>query len=86
MALSIKDPETERLVRTLAERRRTGVTGAIKLAVDNELKRDEVDHEAKIDRMRAAVKDIQAQVKAMGGLPSMKEMDEWLYDENGLPH
>jgi len=39
MALSIKDPETERLVRDLAARGNTGVTGAIKLAVGVELAR-----------------------------------------------
>ena len=37
MALSIKDPETDALVRKLASRRRTSFTNAIRLAVSNEL-------------------------------------------------
>ena len=37
MGLSIKNEETERLVRELAKRRGIGVTTAIRLAVSNEL-------------------------------------------------
>lgn len=86
MALSIKDPETERLVRTLAERRKTGVTGAIKLAVDNELKRDDADREAGIARKLAAIRDIQKKIAALPVLMTDEEVDRWMYDENGLPH
>ena len=41
MALSIKDPETDALVRKLARLRRTSFTGAIRLAVSNELAKEE---------------------------------------------
>lgn len=38
--IHISDPETDKLVRTLAERRSIGVTEAVKLAVSNELLKD----------------------------------------------
>ncbi len=85
MGLSIKNEETERLVRELAKRRGIGVTSAIRLAVNNEL--------AKIDapkkdpeKIRAAVREIQERVAARGGLPSREEMDDFLYGPDGLPH
>jgi antitoxin VapB len=39
MALHIRDPETDRLVRTLANVKGLGLTEAIRLAVENELNR-----------------------------------------------
>lgn len=39
MALHIRDPETDRLVRSLADIRKVGSTEAVKLAVENELRR-----------------------------------------------
>jgi antitoxin VapB len=50
MALSIKDPETERLVRELAARKGTGVTGAIRLAVSNQLKSDGARQDSEVGR------------------------------------
>jgi antitoxin VapB len=85
MGLSIKNDETEGLVRELARRKGIGVTTAIHLAVSNELERTpppKKDPEA----IMAAVRAIQAQVAQLGGLPTMQEIDDWMYDENGLPH
>jgi antitoxin VapB len=39
MAFHVRDPETDRLVRELAQQKGTGLTEAIKLAVAAELKR-----------------------------------------------
>jgi antitoxin VapB len=39
VALHIRDPETDRLVRALADLKGLGLTEAIRLAVENELKR-----------------------------------------------
>jgi antitoxin VapB len=47
MALHIRDPETDRLVRKLAEIKNVGLTEAVKLAVENELKRTSL-----LDRIR----------------------------------
>jgi antitoxin VapB len=84
MGLSIKNEETERLVRELAKRRGIGVTTAIRLAVSNELSKDPPPKKDP-EKMRAAIKEIQ---KRWAGSPpiDMKEMDDWMYDENGLPH
>lgn len=56
MALSIKDKETDELVRELAARRNLSMTQAIKLAVSNELKRsnsvNDAVRRARIDAIR----------------------------------
>ena len=85
MALSIKDPETDALVRKLAKLRRTSFTGAIRLAVNNELARDErpVKDAAKL---QAATAEIQARWASLPDAMSAEEVDAWMYDENGLPH
>lgn len=38
------------------------------------------------EKVVAAVKAIQERVAKLGPMPSMKEMDDWLYGEDGLPH
>ena len=84
MALSIKDPETDALVRKLAKLRRTSFTGAIRLAVNNELAKDEPPVRD-AEKLRATVREIQAQ---FASLPVLDERtpDEILgYDDNGLP-
>ncbi len=84
MGLSIKNAETERQVRELAKRRGIGVTMAIRLAVTNELAKDEPPQKDP-EKIRAAVREIQERWKAYPPI-NMKEMDDFLYDENGLPH
>lgn len=51
MALNIKDPETEKAVRTLARRRGLTLTQAVRQAVDNELDKDELPPEEKERRI-----------------------------------
>ncbi len=85
MGLSIKNDETERLVRELAKRRGIGVTSAIRLAVSNELANTPLPKKDP-EKMMAEIRKIQDRVAKLGGLPTMKEMDDWMYDENGLPH
>lgn len=85
MGLSIKNDETERLVRELARRKGVGVTTAIRLAVSNELAKDALPAKKDPKKIKAAIRKIQAEVAALGGLPSMKEIDDWMYDENGAP-
>ena len=85
MGLNIKNAETESLVRKLAKQRGVGVTGAIRLAVSNELARTPApkrDPEA----IAAAVREIQDRVAALPQRMTDEEVDAWMYDENGLPH
>lgn len=74
MALHIRDPETDRLVRDLAEIKGIGITEAVKLAVENELRRAP---------LRERIRPIQARIKAAGstGLKADKAFYDSLNDE-----
>lgn len=84
MALSIKDEELDRKVRKLAALRGTSFTGAIRLAVDNELARDggDAEREARIDK---AVREAQEWFRAGPVDWSMTDDEILGYDENGIP-
>lgn len=84
MALSIKDEETDRLVRRLAQMKRTSFTGAIRLAVNNELQRmnEPVDER---ERFLQAVREAQEMVRQSPIDWSRSEDDILGYDENGIP-
>ena len=83
MSLNIKNPETYRLVRELAELTGESMTEAVTVAVEQRLEkvRHERDH-GLIERVRAIVRDT---------APRFKEPyrstphGDWLYDEHGLP-
>lgn len=86
MGLSIKNEETERLVRELARRKGVGVTTAIRLAVSNELAKTPTAPAKKSrEEILAAVRDIQTKWNAFPDKMSPAEIDDWMYDENGLP-
>lgn len=85
MALSIKDPQIDRQVRTLARRLNTTMTGAIKRAVNNELERTARFSPEEIERRMAALRELRARIDR-SKLDWSKTDDEILgYDENGLP-
>lgn len=85
MALSIKNPETERLARELAAATGKSVTAAVSEALERSL-RETVDREAEreaiFERTMAISRDTGARWPAH--LKNF-DYDEWLYDENGLP-
>lgn len=85
MGLSLKDPETERRIRRLAESKGIGITAAIRLAVDNELAKEDDDRNAKIQRKMEAFEVFQARIAALPVLDPTANDDDWMYDENGLP-
>lgn len=81
MAINIKDPETDRLVRELATRMGVSITEAIKVAVQDQLSRT---------RPRADVvfSEIQAIIDRGRTRPMLNDLteDEILgYDEFGIP-
>jgi antitoxin VapB len=86
MALSIKDEETDRLVRKLAQIKRLSYTQTIRLAVANELTRAEKRDPAKQEDLRKAIAEIQERTRALPERMSAAEVDAWMYDEDGLPH
>lgn len=86
MALSIKDEETDRLVRKLAGIKGLSYTQTIRLAVSNELQRSQTRGPAENEKLMKAIAEIQARVAALPNRMTAEEVDAWMYDENGLPH
>jgi antitoxin VapB len=85
MALSIRDPETDRLARELARLTGESMTGAIRAALEERLARERRRREADIERRRNAINAI---VERFASLPVLDDRpDEEIlgYDENGLP-
>lgn len=83
MALSIKDRETERLARKLAQRTGETITIATRRALEERLRRTGIDA-----RRAALLEDLEAIRKRMSALPVLDDRtaDEIIgYDENGLP-
>jgi len=83
MALSIKDPETERLARTLAERTGETITIATRRALEERLRRIGSDA-----RKVALLEDLAASRRRWSALPVLdnRGADEIIgYNENGLP-
>ena len=84
MALSIKDPETEQLARTLAARTGETITIATRRALEERLRRIGSDA-----RKAALLEDLAASRQRWSALPVLdnRSADEIIgYDENGLPN
>ncbi len=83
MALSIKDPETERLARKLAQRTGETITVATRRALEERLRRVGTD-----TRKAALLEDLAAIRRRWSALPVLdkRSADEIIgYDETGLP-
>lgn len=84
MALSIKDPETERLARALAARTGETITIATRRALEERLKK--MGSQAK---KAALLEDMEAMQRRLSTLPVLDDRspDEIIgYDENGVPN
>ena len=88
MGMNIKDPQVHAMAKELAARRGTSVTDAVRQALNAELKRlPDPLSEASVEARKAAIRDICRRTSARPewqGLSS-KELQDALYDENGLP-
>ena len=83
MALSIKDPETEQLARTLAARTGESITTATRRALEERLRRT-----GSQASKAALLEDLEAIQRRWNALPVLdnRTPDEIIgYDENGLP-
>lgn len=80
MALSIKDEETDRLVRRYARAKGVSYTTAIRMAVREAMDRDRTSTDSFTDRLR------RAQTIAAAEPRNDRSADDILgYDEHGLP-
>ena len=77
MGVNIKNPETERLIRELAELTGESQTQAVRSAVIERIDRFRSDKQARIDRIMAIARETAPLLKDL-------DMDEALYGENGL--
>ena len=88
MGMNIKDPEVHAMAKQLAARRGTTVTNAVRQALSAELERQpDALSEASVEARKEAVRAICRRTSAnpaWQGLSS-KEIENSLYDENGLP-
>uniref|UniRef100_B0T063 Rv0623 family protein transcription factor n=1 Tax=Caulobacter sp. (strain K31) TaxID=366602 RepID=B0T063_CAUSK len=71
MAFHIRDPETDALVRELAEKAHVGITEAVKLAAAEALATRERTREEKLAKMRAITAEIDSWPRT--GLKADKE-------------
>jgi antitoxin VapB len=71
MAFHIRDPETDALVRELAEKAHVGITEAVKLAAAEALATREKAREEKLAKMRAITDEIDSWPRT--GLKADKE-------------
>ncbi|PWK74026.1 type II toxin-antitoxin system VapB family antitoxin [Aminobacter sp. AP02] len=83
MALSIKDPQTERLACSLAERTGETITVATRRALEERIRRLGSD-----TRKAALLEDLAASRRRWGAMPVLdsRSADDIVgYDESGLP-
>ncbi|WP_159952732.1 MULTISPECIES: type II toxin-antitoxin system VapB family antitoxin [unclassified Rhizobium] len=83
MALSIKDPETEKLARALAARTGETITIATRRALEERLKR--IGSHAKKDALMQDMEAMQRRLSALPILDDRSAEDIIGYDENGVP-
>lgn len=81
MALNIKDPKTDKLVRRLARTEGVSITEAVLNATEERLRRIEQQADD------TYVDDIMAIARRVAAYPvaDNRSLEDMLYDENGLP-
>ncbi len=84
MALSIKDQETDELVRKLADIAKVGYTAAIRMAVANEIARRQAPARNPA-RIREAARAIQREMQDLAIIDPRTPDEIVGYDEFGLP-
>ena len=85
--LNIQRPETYELAKKLAARTGESLTDAVTKALEERLARLETVRAQDIEARIARIHEIQRDVRASFGdhMPTAKELDDDMYDENGLP-
>ncbi|CAN5844546.1 type II toxin-antitoxin system antitoxin VapB30 [soil metagenome] len=83
MAISIKDPDTDRLARALSHATGESLTEAIRIAIQERLEREE--HRARGQSLAEGIRRIQERVAALPILDPRLSDEILGYDANGLP-
>jgi antitoxin VapB len=83
MAISIKDPDTDRLARALSETTGESITEAIRRAIEERLVRER--HRSRRDSLADGIRRIQARIAAMPVRDPRSADDILGYDRDGLP-
>lgn len=85
MAINLKSPETERLIRRLADVTGESITEAVLEAVRQRLEREEAVRRQDIDRSWARIEQLQRRVREQP-LLDPRSPDEIIgYNESGVP-
>jgi antitoxin VapB len=86
MAVSIKDPDTDRLIRELASRTGETQVTAVKVAVIERLARLDREQEglrhSRRERLLAIARDT---APRLAGIGASTDIGNFLYDDQGLP-
>ena len=85
MALSIRDPDTDRLARELAKITGESMTEAIRVALEQRLAREKRRRGADLERRRARINAIAERFAKLPVLDDRTPEEILGYDENGLP-
>lgn len=83
--LNIKDPETIRKARRLAETTGSSITEAVSKALDGELRRLAAEHDKRVEDFCALMREVWDNPPAAWRDKTSEELMDALYDENGLP-
>jgi len=84
MALNIKDPRTDQIVRELAALTGEGVTTAIRKSVEERLQR--IRNRRANTNLAASLLEIGAHCASLPDLDNRSPEEILGYDDNGLPH
>jgi antitoxin VapB len=79
MPFHVRDPETDALVRELAEKTKLGITEAVKLAAAEALATRAAAREAKLARMRAISAEVSSWPRS--GLKADKAFFDEMYED-----
>jgi len=83
--LNIKDAETIRLARELAEATGQPITQAIRAALERELQRREEETQDYLTKVKEISREFRAAMPADWHGKTSKEIMDEIYDEDGLP-
>ena len=83
--LNIKDAETVRLARELADSTGQPITTAIRIALEHEVQRREAEIQETLRRVKEISREFRANMPADWHGKTSKEIMDEMYDEDGLP-